>query len=79
MDTKSGFWKLKYDEKSSLLCRFDAPIGQYKFTRLHFGVKCTPEIFQTTMDRIAENLDGVEVIMDEVGMRQRLMNDYIIL
>ena len=66
LDAKSGFWQLKLDEESSRLCTFNNPIGRYRFTRLPFGVKCAPEIFQRTMDQMVEDLDGVEVIMDDV-------------
>ena len=66
LDAKSGFWQLKLDEESSHLCAFNTPIGRYRFTRLPFGVKCAPEIFQRTMDQMVEDLDGVEVIMDDV-------------
>ena len=60
LDAKSGFWQLKLDEESLLLCNFNTPIGRYRFTRLPFGVKCAPEIFQRTMDQMVEDLDGVE-------------------
>ena len=66
LDTASGFWQLKVDEESSCLCTFNTPIGPYRLTRLSFGVTCALEIFQRTMDRIVEDLDGVEVIMDDV-------------
>ena len=65
LDAKSGFWQLKLGEESSLLCTFNTPIGCYRFTR-PFGVKCAPEIFQRTMDQMVEDLNGVEVIMDDV-------------
>ena len=65
MDAASGFWQLKLNDKSSRLCTFNTPIGRYGFTRLPFGVKCAPEIFQRTMDRMNEDLEGVEVIMDD--------------
>ena len=66
MDAASGFWQLKLDDESSRLCTFNTPIGRYRFTRLPFGMKCAPEIFQRTMDRMVEDLEGVEVIMDDV-------------
>ena len=66
LDAASGFWQLKLDDESSRLCTFNTPIGRYRFTRLPFGVKCAPEIFQRTMDRMVEDLEGVEVIMDDV-------------
>ena len=65
LDATSGFWQLKLDDESSRLCAFNTPIGRYRFTRLPFRVKCAPEIFQRTMDRIAEDLEAVEVIMDD--------------
>lgn len=37
-----------------------------KFTRLPFGVKYATEIFERTIDQRVEDLDGVEVIMDDV-------------
>ena len=66
LDATSGFWQLKLDDESSRLCAFNTPIGRYRFTRLPFRVKCAPEIFQRTMDRMVEDLEGVEVIMDDV-------------
>ena len=65
LDATSGFWQLKLDDESSCLCTFNTPIGRYRFTRLPFRVKCAPQIFQRTMDRIAEDLEAVEVIMDD--------------
>jgi hypothetical protein len=62
LDAKNGFWQLRLDEESSLLCTFNTRIGRYRFTRLPFGAKCATEIFQRTMDRMVKYLDGVEVI-----------------
>ena len=59
LDAKGGFCQLKLDEDSSHLGTFNTPIGRYRFTRLPFGVKSAPEIFQRTMDQMVEDLDGV--------------------
>ena len=48
------------------LCNFNTPIGRYRFTRLPFGAKCAPEIFKRTMDQMVEDMDGVEVMMNDV-------------
>ena len=42
LDAKNGFWKLKLDEESSLLCTFNTPIGRYRFARLPFWSKMCP-------------------------------------
>ena len=66
LDAKSGFWQLRLDKESSRLRTFNTPIGRYRFTRLPFGVKCATEIFQMTMDQMVEDLEGGEIIMDDV-------------
>ena len=66
LDAKSGFWQLKLDEESSHLCTFNTPIRRYRFTTLPFGVKCALEIFQRNIHDLVEDLDGVEVMMDDV-------------
>ena len=58
--------KNQLNEASLLLCTFNIPIGRYRFKRLPFGIKCDPAIFQRTMDQMGGDLDGVEVIMDDV-------------
>ena len=58
LDAKSGFWQLKLDDESSRLCTIKTPIGRYRFTRLPFGVKCAPEIFQRTMEQMVEDHYG---------------------
>ena len=66
LDAKSGFWQFKLDEESPLLYTLNTLIGRYRFTRLPFGIKCAQKIFQRTIHQIVEDLDGVEVIMDDV-------------
>ena len=66
LDANCGYWQLKLDEQSSMLCTFNTPYGRYRYTRMPFGVNAAPEIFQRTMNQILEGLDGVEVIMDDI-------------
>ena len=46
LDATSGYWQVKLDEESSKLCTFNTPFGRYRFTRLPFGIKSAPEVFQ---------------------------------
>ena len=66
LDANCGYWQLRLDEESSKLCTFNTPYGRYRYTRMPFGIKSAPEIFQRTMNHILEGLDGVEVIMDDI-------------
>ncbi|XP_048259745.1 uncharacterized protein K02A2.6-like [Haliotis rufescens] len=66
LDAESGFWQIKLDQESSKLCTFNTPYGRYRFTRLPFGVKSAPEVFQRTMSQLLEGLTGAECIVDDV-------------
>ncbi|KAI8483081.1 hypothetical protein Bbelb_392370 [Branchiostoma belcheri] len=45
LDAKSGYWQVVLDEESSLLTTFNTPSGRYKWKRLPFGIKSSPEEF----------------------------------
>ena len=49
LDATSGYWKMKLDETSSKLCTFNTLFGRYRFSRLPFGIKSAPEVFQNCM------------------------------
>lgn len=66
LDAQKGFWQIKLDRASSLLTTFNSPLGRYAFTRLPFGIKSAPEVFQAAMDRLLEGLEGVAVVMDDI-------------
>ena len=66
LDASSGFWQVKLDRKSAKLCTFNTPFGRYMFTRLPFGISSAPDVFQTIMSEMFEDIDGVEVVVDDV-------------
>lgn len=66
LDLTSGFWQLKLDEESSKLCTFNTPFGRYRFTRLPFGVKSAPEVFQRVISEMVSDLEGTEAIIDDI-------------
>ncbi|KAI8511996.1 hypothetical protein Bbelb_110960 [Branchiostoma belcheri] len=43
LGAKSGYWQVVLDEESSLLTTFNTPSGRYKWKRLPFGIKSSPE------------------------------------
>ena len=53
-------------EESSKLCAFNTPCGRYRFTRLPFGIKSAPEVFQNCMYDLFADLEGVKVIVDDL-------------
>ena len=66
LDATSGYWQVKLDEASSKLCTFNTPYGIYRFTRLPFGIKSAPEVFQHRMSELFEDVEGVKAIVDDL-------------
>ena len=66
LDAKSGYWQMCLDEPSSKLCTFNTPYGRYRFLRAPFGISAIPEIFQARMSSLFENMDGVDIVMDDI-------------
>lgn len=66
LDASSGFWQVKLDQESAKLCTFNTPYGRYMFTRLPFGISSAQDVFQSVMSRMFEDIDGVEVLVDDL-------------
>lgn len=66
LDATSGFWQIQLDEDSSKLCTFNSPLGRFRFLRMPFGLNCASEIYQSVMSRMVEDIDGAEVIVDDI-------------
>lgn len=66
LDAKSGFLQLKLNYESSLLTTMNTPKGRYRWTRLPFGVKCAPEMFQRTMDEMLDGIENAFAVMDDI-------------
>ena len=66
LDANHGYWQVPLCSESSKLCTFNTPFGRYAFKRLPFGVCSASEVFQREMENIVEDLEGVEVIVDDL-------------
>ena len=66
LDASSGFWQIKLDGESAKLCTFNTPFGRYSFKRLPFGLSSSQDIFQRVMPQMFEDIEGVEVVVDEI-------------
>lgn len=64
LDANSGFWQIPLNRESRLFTTFVTPFGRYCFNRLPFGTSSAPEIFQRTLSRILEGLEGTICQMD---------------
>ena len=66
IDCTSSFWQIELDQESSKLCTFNTPFGRYRYLRLPFGIKCASELYQSIMSEMIEDIEGAEVIMDDI-------------
>ena len=66
LDAASGFWQIQLNEESANLTCFNTPFGRYKFNRMPFGITSAPEVFQRTMELLFEDIDGCEIIVDDI-------------
>ena len=65
-DVKNGFWHVELDEKSSYLTTFGTPWSRYRWLRLPFGLKPSPEEFVRRLSQALEGLDGVKPVADDI-------------
>lgn len=66
LDASSGFYQIKLAEESTWLTTFNTPFGRFKFERLPFGITSASEIFQRTLSQVLENMEGCDVIIDDI-------------
>jgi len=64
IDLCNAFHQLELDEKSSVLTTISTPFGLYRYSKLPFGVKQSPAIFQKYIEKLFQGIDGVEIYQD---------------
>ena len=69
LDANHGFWQVKVAKDSSKLATFNTPFGRYSYTRLPFGIASTPEVSQNVIFHLFRDIEGVEVIVDDLVVR----------
>ncbi|XP_022791406.1 uncharacterized protein K02A2.6-like [Stylophora pistillata] len=68
LDANHGFWQVKLTTDSSKLAIFNTPFGPNGYTSLPFGIASTPDVFQNVMSHLFQDIESVEVIMDDLIM-----------
>ena len=66
LDAKDGFYHINLDEASSKLTTFWTPFGRYRYVWMPFGTSLAPEEFESTLQEKLADLEGVEVIRDDI-------------
>ena len=66
LDAKDGFYQISLDDASSKVTTFWTPFGRYRYLRMPFGVSLAPEEFESNLQERLPDLEGVEVIRDDI-------------
>ena len=76
LDASSGFYQIPLSPESSILTTFITPFGRFCFQRIPFGITSAPEIFQRKMTEMLNGLDGVDVIMDDMIIYGKTLEEH---
>lgn len=66
LDLTGAYQQLRVSERSQEFLTINTHIGLFRFTRLVFGIKNAPAIFQSKMDEILRGIDRVKCYFDDV-------------
>jgi len=59
---------------SSKLYTFNTPFGRFMFKCLPFGLSSSQDIFQKLMSEMFEDIEGVEVVVNDLIWGERVIN-----
>lgn len=66
LDANHVLRQVKLAKDSSKLATFNTPFGRYSYKRLPFRIALAPEVFQNVMFHLFRDIEGVEVIVDDL-------------
>ena len=66
MDLSEAYLQVEVEENSQKLLTIHTHKGLYQYTRLPFGIKSAPSIFQQIMDQVLSGLEGVSAYLDDI-------------
>lgn len=66
LDANMGYFQIALTHESQQLTAFNTPFGRYKYLRLPMGISVAPEIYQRAMSDMFQDIEGVEIIMDDI-------------
>ena len=76
LDANSGYFQIKLTPESSLVTTFTTPFGRYRYLRMPMGTRCSAEIFQREMVKHFSNLEGVEIVVDDILVHGRTQEEH---
>ena len=66
LDLNTGYYTIRLDPASQVMCTIIMPWGKYKYLRLPMGVMCAPDIPQENMSNLIEGLEFARTYLDNL-------------
>jgi len=66
LDMNMGYYHLSLDRESSEMCTIVTEFCKFRYKRLPMGVSCTPDIFQSKMNGLLGDIEGVRAYLDDI-------------
>ena len=76
LDLTMMYYALELDEYSKELCTIVTPHGYHQYNRLAMGLKCSPDIAQSIIEKVLHGLD-VDVYIDDIGIFTKTWEDHL--
>jgi hypothetical protein len=78
LDLNMGYFTIRLDHDASRICTIIFPWGKYSYKRLQMGIAGSPDIFQSKMLELMEDLEYVRAYLDDLLCISRSsLEDYL--
>ena len=68
IDISMGFYTFELDETAQKYCVISTPFGLYQYLRLPMGLTNSPDVFQSVMHPLFQDIPQVECFIDDIGI-----------
>ena len=66
LDLNMGYYTIRLDPNASRICTVIFPWVKYSYKRLPMGIAGSPDIFQSKMPELMEDLEYVQAYLDDL-------------
>ena len=68
LDISMGFYTFELDSQAQQYCVISIPLGLYKYLRLPMGITNSPDVFQSVMHPLFQDIPAVECFIDDIAV-----------
>lgn len=66
LDLSMGYYAIRLSPRSSDACTIVTEFGKFKYNRLPMGVSCAPDIFQSKINELLGDIEGICAYIDDL-------------